>query len=133
MFDFAKAFSENPNGVLATVDGDQIKTRVFQYLFTENGRAHFCTSREKDVFKQLTANPQAAFCAFAPDYSPVVSINGKAVFVEDAALKTRILNENPMINGIYKSPDNPVFAVFYIEPLAVETFSFADGPNKYKP
>lgn len=132
MFDFAKALAENPNGVLATRDGESLKTRVFQYLFTEGQRVFFCTSNEKDVYKQLTANPNISFCSYPADFSPVVSVGGKAVFVDDLAVKTRVLDENPMIKGIYKSPDNPAFTIFFIKVEEVNTFSFADGSKAYK-
>lgn len=132
MFNFAEALAANPNGVLATRDRAGLQTRVFQYLFTENNRVFFCTSREKDVYKQLTANPEVSFCSSPPDFAPVVSVSGRAVFVDDQSLKARVLDENPMIKGIYKSPDNPVLAVFYIDVAEVKTFSFADGPGTYK-
>jgi len=47
------------------------------------------------------------------------------------ALKTRALDENPPIKGIYNTPENPVFKFFYIDVEEVETFSFAEGPNSY--
>ena len=132
MFDFAKIFAENPNGVLATRDGEAIKTRVFQYLFSEGQRVFFCTSKEKDVYQQLAAKAEVSFCSYPPDFSPVVSVSGQAVFVDDLAAKTRALEENPMIKVIYKSADNPIFALFYIDVAEVNTFSFADGPQVYK-
>jgi len=132
MLNLSELLEANPNGVLTTRDGESLKARVFQYLFTEGNRVFFCTSKEKDVYKQLTANANVSFCSYPDNFSPVVSISGQAVFVDGLDIKTRILKENPMINGIYKSPDNPVFAVFYINVEEAKTFSFADGPNTYK-
>jgi uncharacterized pyridoxamine 5'-phosphate oxidase family protein len=80
----------------------------------------------------LTANPGVSFCTYPAGFNPVLSINGKAVFVEDMALKSRALDENPQIKGIYKSPDNPVFKIFYIDVEEVETFSFTEGSKSYK-
>lgn len=56
MFDYAAVLKENPNGVLATQDGDKVKTRVFQYLFSEGDKVYFCTSNEKPVYNQLKDN-----------------------------------------------------------------------------
>lgn len=131
MFDFAKVLAEAPNGVLTTRDGDSLKSRVFQYLFADGKKVFFCTSKEKDVYKQLSANPNVAFCSYPANFTPVVSISGKAVFVDDLKIKARALDENPMIKGIYKSPDNPVFAIFYIDAEEVKTFSFTEGPKTY--
>lgn len=131
MFNFVAVLKDNPNGVLATEDNGKLKTRVFQYLFSEGNKVYFCTSSEKPVYAQLQANPEVSFCTYPHNFTPVVSVNGKAVFVEDIGLKTRALDENPGIKGIYNTPNNPVFKIFYIDVEEVETFSFADGPKTY--
>lgn len=132
MFDFVKTLTASPNGVLATRDGEAVRTRVFQFLFAEGKRIYFCTSTEKEVFRQLSANSNVSFCCYPTDFFPVLSIGGQAVFVNDLKVKTRVLEENPMIRGIYKSADNPVFAVFYVEVECVETFSFAAGSETHQ-
>lgn len=131
MIDYAAILKANPNGVMATVGGGKAKTRVFQYLFTIAGNVYFCTSNEKPVYAQIKQNPYVSFCTYPADFAPVLSVNGKAVFVEDMALKTRALDENPGIKGLYNSPDNPAFEIFYIDVEEVETFSFAEGPKTY--
>lgn len=131
MIDYNAILKANPNGVLATQDNGKIKTRVFQYLFSEGNKVYFCTSNEKSVFRQMKANPYVSFCTYPADFAPVLSVNGKAIFVNDLALKTRALEENPPIKGIYNTPDNPIFAIFYIAVEEVETFSFAEGSKTY--
>ena len=103
MFNFEAILKENPNGVLATQDGVKIKTRVFQYLFADGKKVYFCTNTEKPVYAQLKTNPQVSFCTYSKDFSPVVSVNGEAVFVEDIGLKTRALDENPSIKAARKN------------------------------
>ena len=132
MINYAEILKANPNGVLATQDGNKVKTRVFQYLFADGNKVYFCTNSEKPVYKQLQANPNVSFCTFPQDFAPVLSINGKAVFIEDMALKTKALDENPPIKGIYQTPDNPIFKIFYVDVEEVETFSFAEGPQTHK-
>lgn len=132
MFDFDSVLKRNPNGVLATADGAKVRTRVFMYLFADGKKAYFCTNDQKPVYAQLQANANASFCS-PGDFTPVVSINGKAVFVEDRALKTRVMDEFPMIRTIYHNPDNPVFKLFYIDVEEVETFGFDEGPKTYTP
>ncbi|AEF85778.1 pyridoxamine 5'-phosphate oxidase family protein [Treponema primitia ZAS-2] len=131
MFDFESVLKKNPNGVLATQDGAKIRTRVFQYLFADGKKVYFSTNSEKPVYAQLKAHPQVSFCTYPADFNPVVSVNGRAVFIEDLGLKTRALDENPMIKGRFKTPDNPTFKIFYIEAEEVETFSFTDGSKSY--
>ncbi|NLO85250.1 MAG: pyridoxamine 5-phosphate oxidase [Clostridiales bacterium] len=131
MFDYVAVLKENPNGVMATQDEGKIKTRVFQYLFSDGKKAYFSTSNEKPVFAQIKNNPYVSFCTYPADFGPVVSVNGKAVFVDDMALKTRALDENPGIKGLYNTPQNPTFEIFYIDAEEVQTFSFAQGPQTY--
>lgn len=132
MIHYAEILKANPNGVLATQDRDGVRTRVFQYLFADGNKVYFCTSSQKAVYDQLQANPNVSFCTYPDNFAPVISLNGKAVFTEDIALKTRTLNENPGIKGIYGTPDNPIFKIFYIDVAEVETFSFAEGTKSYK-
>ena len=132
MINYSEVLKENPIGVLATQEGEKVKTRVFQFLFAEAEKVYFCTNSEKAVYAQLKANPNVSFCTFTKDFAPVLSINGKVVFTEDLVLKERALEENPLIQGIYNTPDNPIFKLFYIDTEQVETFSFAEGHKTYK-
>ena len=132
MINFQEILKANPVGVFATLDGNKAKTRVFQYLFADGNKVYFCTNSEKPVYKQLMANPNVSFCTYPQNFAPVLSVNGKAVFIEDMALKTRALEENPPIKGIYQTADNPIFKIFYIGVEEVETFSFEEGPKTYK-
>jgi len=132
MINFAEILNANPIGVFATQDGNKIRTRVFQYLFADGKKAYFSTSSEKLVYAQIQANPNVSFCTYPQNFDPVLSINGKAVFVEDNALKVRAFDVNSKLKGMYKSLDNPVFRIFYIEVEEVTTFSFAEGPKSYK-
>lgn len=130
MIDFEAILKKNPNGVLATQDGEAVKTRIFQFLFAEGKKVYFCTNNEKPVYAQLQANPNVSFCV-SNNFSPVLSVNGKAVFVDDMALKARALDENPMIKAIYNTPENPIFTLFYIDATEIETFGFDEGPKTY--
>ena len=61
----------------------------------------------------------------------VFSYGNSRYFVNDMALKTRALDENPLIKGIYNTSENPIFELFYIDVEEVETFSFTEGPKTY--
>lgn len=126
-FDYVAFLQANPVGTLATVDGEQPKTRMFQFLWADDGKFYFCTSNEKDVFRQMQANNLISFCVFSPAQGMVLNLDGPVTFVEDLALKTRALDENPSIKQIYQNPDNPIFELFYLEPAAISTFDFGQG------
>lgn len=132
MFDYLKVLEENPNGVIATQDREKVRTRVFQFLFGKANKIYFCTSSEKPVYSQIVKNPNISFCTYSQDFSPVISISGKAIFVDDMELKFRALDENPDIKSIYGSAENPIFKVFYIEVKDLEIFSMQEGLRQYK-
>jgi uncharacterized pyridoxamine 5'-phosphate oxidase family protein len=131
VMDFASILEKNPDGVLATQHGKKVKTRIFQYLFADGYKIYFCTNKRKRVYAQMMENPNVSFCTYTQDFTPVLSLNGKAVFVDDAALKTRVLDEHQCIRKIYKSPDNPLFKVFYIDVEEIETFSDKEGSKTF--
>ncbi len=130
MIDYIKILTENPNGVMATKDGDMLKTRVFQYLFSEGNKAYFCTNSTKPVADQMRQHPYVSFCTNLQNFCPVLSINGKVTFSDDEVLKKRAIDENPSIKQIYGTAQNPVFTLLYIDVEEIETFSFDEGPKK---
>lgn len=132
MIDFNKILKENLYGVMATQDGNQPKTRVFQYLFSDGNKVYFGTTNNKPVYEQMIKNPNVSFCTFSKDFSLVLSVNGKAIFVDDMVLKTRAMEEYPAIKELYNSPDNPIFEIFYVDVEEIETFSFESGAVKQR-
>lgn len=129
MLSVEPVLKENPNGILATKNGAMLATRMFQFLFSDENKAYFCTSSQKPVYEQLKKDANVSFCTYAPKFDPVVSLNGKVHFVDDIALKDRALEENPGIKRIYKSSANEIFKLFYIAVETVNTFSFSEGPK----
>ena len=132
MFDYGNFFDAHPNGVLATVDKGKVKTRIFQYLFTNENRVYFFTNENKPVYNQLVKNQEVSFCFHSEGYSPVTSVSGKAIFVDDLNLKREYLDKNPNIKSIYKSAENPELKLFYIDVEEVETFNYQEGAKKYQ-
>ena len=131
MINFAEILKANPTGVLATVNGDKVRTRVFQCQFSDGNKLYFCTSSEKPAYAQMIKNQNVSFCTYTQDFAPVLSVDGEAIFVEDLALKQKLLDGNALIKSIYKSQDNPHFKVFYIDVKEIETFSFEEGTKSY--
>ncbi|MBI4857882.1 MAG: pyridoxamine 5'-phosphate oxidase family protein [Acetobacterium woodii] len=130
MINYEEILNQKVTGVLATVDENEAQTRIFQTLWVENNRVYFCTGAQKDVYKQLTSNPNASYCV-ENKFSPVLSVNGKASFVEELEYKERAFEVLPMLKNLYQEPTNPNFKVFYIDIKQVKTFSYAEGPKEY--
>ena len=64
------------------------------------------------------------------DYLSFVSVNGNIHFTDDINLKTRVLNEYPAIKELFKTPDNPIFELFYINVEEIRTFDLKTYTNE---
>jgi len=114
-----KFANDNPVCYVATVDGDQPRVRAFGLWFADKTGFYFCTGAPKAVCRQLQANPRTEVCFYTPatpqDIGPMMRVAGKVEFLDDIALKTRILQEWPFLKdaGI-KGPEDPMLVLFRI-------------------
>jgi len=113
-------------GCLATVENGKPRVRPWAFMLEEGGKFWFCTANNKDVFKQLKGNPYIEFTSW--EGFNILRLSGEVKFSQDMEMKTKILENNPGVKSIYKSPDNPVFEIFYLEhgkaALAGQTYEF---------
>lgn len=128
--EFAYILNEFPNGVLANRDGEKLRTQIITFSFAEENRVFFCTTSDKPMYAQLVEYPNVSFCTFPKDFEPVLSVNGKVIQVEDRALKERALEANYYAKRNFKTVDNPLLRVFYIDVEIIETYS-RDGAKIY--
>lgn len=114
LIDFIEFFEENRCGFLSTLDGNNPRVRPWSFHFENNGKIWFLTTNKKRVFKQLQGNPHIEFCSLSPEYMSA-RLAGKIELCNDLEIKTRILNERPILKEIYQTPDNPLLESFYLE------------------
>lgn len=113
---------------MATVEGDKPRVRPFGFSMEHEGKIYFCTSNNKDVYKQLVANPYFEVCTMAVN-GEWIRLKGKAVFDPSLEAKTKAFEVMPSFKKSYKTPENPVFEVFYIEEGQATIYSFSDAPR----
>lgn len=104
----------NVTGVLATVAGGKPKARPFQFMLAADGKFFFCTSNAKEVFQQLQAVPYVEFTSTSSNFA-WVRLSGEVKFTRSLAEKEKVLACCDLVKSIYKTADNPIFEVFYIE------------------
>ncbi len=113
---------------LATVGTDgRPKVRPFQFMLEDGGRLFFCTSNQKPVYQEMLGNPYVEFCASGENFS-WMRLSGKAVFIQDLALKAMVQEASPLVKSIYQAPDNPAFEVFYLESAVATIADFSGSP-----
>jgi len=114
MEEILKVLKENGYGFLATVDNGKPRVRPFGFMFQEEGKLYFCTNSMKDVYKQLIELPYVEYSATSKDMV-TVRISGEIIFSEELDKKEKVLNASEIVRKGYKSADNPILKVFYIE------------------
>ena len=94
----AQFLQENPVQYLATVGRDgKAKCRPFMFCFEQDGKLWFCTNNQKDVYKDMQANPYVEVSVSSPSYA-WIRLHGKAVFENNMAIKEGCMN-NPIVKG----------------------------------
>lgn len=129
MDEVLRLLTENRMGSLATVDNGKPKVRPWGFMLKKNGKFYFCTANTKDVFKQLQENPFLEFTSTSKDMV-TVRLSGKVTFTNDLTIKREILENSPMVKGIYHSEDNPVFEVFHVEHGEASISDFSGQPPR---
>ncbi|MGL4370053.1 MAG: pyridoxamine 5'-phosphate oxidase family protein [Spirochaetota bacterium] len=121
--------NKNPWGFLSTVDNGRPRVRPFGFMCREKGRYYFCTSTQKDVYRQMKDVPFIEFSCSTPEFS-WLRLSGGISFTDDIQIKEKIIREQDLVRSIYKTADNPVFSVFYLEHGEASLTDFSGSPSK---
>ena len=127
MDEVLKFLTANHTFYIATVDGDKPKVRPFGFAMEVDGKLYFGTNNQKNVYKQLKANPYFEVSATAPD-GKWIRLKGKAVFNTTRALKAEALKVMPSLAKMYSVEDS-LFEVFYVAE-GEATFCSMTGESK---
>ncbi len=121
---------ENPVQFLATIgmDGNP-KVRPFKFRLEEDNRLWFCTSNRKDVYNELKNNPSVELSVASPEEA-WIRLAGEAVFENNLAVKQKMIESDENLRAQYRTADNPVFEVFYIDHAVATIAAFTGLPPK---
>ena len=112
---------------LATVEnGNQARVRPMNGLVKIGDKLTFCTNNQKEMFKQLVAQPNVEVCMFGG--GKTVRVTGKCVPTSDPLIKEKFLELQPKVAKFYGGKEDT------LEVLVFETATalVAAGPNKEK-
>ncbi|MBQ7477505.1 MAG: pyridoxamine 5'-phosphate oxidase family protein [Selenomonadaceae bacterium] len=115
--EFMEYLTEGICGIFSTVREDGMpEARGWQFQYAEDDRYYFATANTKEVFAQLKAHPKAAFTVMEPLGKYTLRLTGDVGFVKDEEQKKAAWERMAApVKGKYKSWDNPVFEIIYLE------------------
>ena len=96
----------------ATTGGDQPHVRPMGFVMEHDGHLAFCTSNQKDMYKQLKANPNVEICCLDSDYN-TLRVCGKALSCTSAETQSKALEIMPGLGKMYAVGDGK-FEIFCI-------------------
>lgn len=129
MEEILKLIKESGYGSLATVEDGKPRVRPFGFMFEEEGKLYFCTNNKKDVYNQLMDSPYVEYSVTSKNMV-TARISGQVTFCQDLDKKEKALNSSELVKNLYKSADNPIFEVFYIEHGIATISDFSGNPPR---
>jgi pyridoxamine 5'-phosphate oxidase len=127
--------NKNPVCYLATVDGKKPRVRgMMTYRADENGII-FHTGTSKDLYKQLTKNPNVEVCFSNLEKGMQIRVEGRVEESKDADLKKEIIEARPFMKPWLEKYGDKVLAVFIVKkPIAtIWTMQANFEPKEYIP
>jgi uncharacterized pyridoxamine 5'-phosphate oxidase family protein len=116
---------------LATVEGDQPRVRPFGTAAIFEDKLYIQCGKQKNVSKQMKANPKVEICAWDPSAGKWLRI--EAVVVEDDRREPKqyMLDQYPSLKAIY-SADDANTQVFYLKDATAIFSSITGEPRVIK-
>ncbi|MDR1045281.1 MAG: pyridoxamine 5'-phosphate oxidase family protein [Candidatus Adiutrix sp.] len=99
---------------MATASGDEPKVRPLGFVMEYEGQIYFGVGRQKDVYKQMKANPKVEITAVSQD-AKWVRLHGSAVFDERPEVFEAAVLALPVLKDMYGDPAGPRLGAFYLE------------------
>jgi len=122
----------NPTCYLATVEGDKPHVRAMGMVKADENGIIIETGTFKDVYKQMSANPNVELCFFNAKQGIQIRVSGAVEVVDDLELKKEIVAQRPFLKQRVAEGGYEAMGVFRLKGLAyVWSFQTASEPKKY--
>ncbi len=114
---------------LSTVENDKPRVRPFGAVAEFDGKIYICTNNQKNVFKQILANPNVEISSVVDD--KWIRLEGTLIVDERVEAKQAMLEAKPSLKNFYSINDG-IFEVLYLTEATAKIFSFGKEPEVIK-
>ena len=122
----------NPTCYLATVEGNKPRVRAMGMVKADENGIIIETGTFKDVYKQMSANPNVELCFFNAKDGVQVRVSGAVEPVDDVKLKDEIIVKRPFLKQRVAEGGYEAMGVFRLKGVAyVWSFAANLGPKTY--
>jgi pyridoxamine 5'-phosphate oxidase len=129
ILDFLNA---NPTCYLATVEGDKPHVRAIGIVKADENGIIIETGTFKDLYKQLSANPNVELCFHNAKQGMQIRVSGAVEQVDDLKLKDEIIAQRPFLKQRVAEGGYEAMGVFRLKGVAyVWTFATNLAPKTY--
>jgi uncharacterized pyridoxamine 5'-phosphate oxidase family protein len=128
--DYVKFANENRVCYVATTEGNQPRVRALGMWFADERGFYFQTESVKSICKQLKNNNTIELCFYAPGPDPgtMMRVTGKVEFVDDLALKNKVLADRAFLKAVgIKGPEDPLLVIFRVYSGEAYFWTIADN------
>ena len=131
--EFIEFAAKNPVCSIATIDGNRPRVRMIMlYQADENGII-FVTGRQKDLNKQLQANPAAEMCFYNADEGRMVRIEGSVMSLDDLELKKKVVEKFTFLKPVVESMGYDVMVCYRLDSAKATSWTMETNlePKQY--
>jgi len=122
----------NRDCFMATVEGNKPHVRAMGIVKADENGIIIETGTFKDVYKQLSANPNVELCFYNAKDGIQVRVSGAVEPVDDLELKKEIIAQRPFLKQRVEEGGYEAMAVYRLKGLAyVWTFQTGLAPKTY--
>jgi pyridoxamine 5'-phosphate oxidase len=131
--DFFDFMERHPVFFLATAEGTSPHARAIRLYRADGDGIVFSVGRNKEVHRQLLANPQVELCFVDAKTGVQVRVAGRAKAVKDLPLKREIAENMPFLQSSVRKDGYGVFEVFRVRNGLASCWTMASwsGPKNY--
>ena len=122
----------NRDCFMATVEGNKPHVRAIAIVKADENGIIIETGTFKDVYKQMSANPNVELCFYNAKQGMQIRVSGAVEAVDDMELKDEIIAQRPFLKQRVEEGGYEAMAVYRLKGVAhVWTFQTGFGPKTY--